>query len=122
MVTRTDLAGKGRQPHQIEVCLVPLDGSEFAQLALVVAKELAERLDVRIEIISAVAREEDVPGRHNELANVGIGTESSISVVVDLDPAGVIHETLKRLTAPLPAWPAAAAVAAQTSALLCPTT
>ena len=97
MVTRTDLAGQGRQPHQIEVCLVPLDGTEFAQLALVVAKELAERLGVRIEIISAVAREEDVPGRHNELANVGIGTESSISVVVDLDPAGVIHETLKRL-------------------------
>ena len=51
MVTRTDLAGQGRQPHQIEVCLVPLDGTEFAQLALVVAKELAERLDVRIEII-----------------------------------------------------------------------
>ena len=97
MVTRTDLAGKGRQPHQIEVCLVPLDGTEFAQLALVVAKELAARLDVRIEILSAVAREEDVPVRSRELANVGLGKEPSISVVVDLDPAGVIHENLKRL-------------------------
>jgi nucleotide-binding universal stress UspA family protein len=65
---------------------------------MVVAEELAERLGVRIEIISAVAREEDVPGRHRELAKVGIGAESSLSVVVDLDPAGVIHETLNRLS------------------------
>ena len=46
-----------------------MDGTEFAQLAMVVATELAERLDVRIEIISAVAREEDVPVRYRELAN-----------------------------------------------------
>jgi nucleotide-binding universal stress UspA family protein len=95
--TQTDLAAQAWQPHKIEVCLVPLDGTKFAQLALVVAKELAERLDVRIEIVSAVAREEDVPVRYRELANVGLGTELSISVVVDLDPPGVIHENLKRL-------------------------
>src|ERR1700722_3411441 len=90
-------AAQADQPHQIDVCLVPLDGTEFAQLALVVATELAERLDVRIEIISAVAREEDVAVRYSELANVRLGTQLATSVVVDLDPPGVVHETLKSL-------------------------
>ena len=122
LISTAPLAAQARHPYQFEVCLVPLDGTEFARLALVVAKELAERLDLRIQIISAVARGKDVPIRYSELANVGLGTELSISVVVDLDPAGAIHETSNASTAPLPAWPATAAVAAQISAFLCPTT
>ena len=78
--------------------MVPLDGTEFARLALVAAQELAERLGAGVHLLSAVERERDVAGRREELAAIGRSRcTASVSVVVDRDPAGVIHETVKRL-------------------------
>ena len=43
-------------------------------------------------------RERDVPGRREKLAAIGRARcTASVSVVVDRDPAAVIHETVKRL-------------------------
>ena len=78
--------------------MVPLDGTEFARLALVVAQELAERLDAGVHLLSTVERERDVAGRREKLDALGRSRRTaSVSVVVDRDPAGVIHETVKRL-------------------------
>jgi nucleotide-binding universal stress UspA family protein len=78
--------------------VVPLDGTEFARLALVVAQELAERIGAGVHLLSAVERERDVAGRQEELAAiVRSGWTASVSVVVDRDPAGVIHQTVKHL-------------------------
>ena len=46
----TDLQAKLGSLTKSRYAFVPLDGTEFAQLALVVAKQLAQRLGVRIEI------------------------------------------------------------------------
>ena len=95
----TDLPGKQTYVgSRIEAFLVPLDGTEFARLALVAAQELAERLGAGVHLLSAVERERDVAGRREELAAIGRSRcTASVSVVVDRDPAGVIHETVKRL-------------------------
>jgi nucleotide-binding universal stress UspA family protein len=85
-------------PPQIQACLVPLDGSAFARLALLVAEELADRLDLNVHLLSAVARVDDVPVRQQQLAAIRIdGRNAAVSVVVDRDPAGTIHETLRHL-------------------------
>jgi nucleotide-binding universal stress UspA family protein len=84
----------------MRACLVPLDGSVFARLALLVAEEMAQRLDLSAHILSAVARADEVPRRQERLAAVRIdGRKPSISVVVDRDPAARIHETLGELGA-----------------------
>jgi nucleotide-binding universal stress UspA family protein len=78
--------------------LVPLDGTEFARLALVAAHEMAERIGADVHLLSTVERERDVPGRRAELVAIGRShCTASMSVVVDRDPAGAIHETVKRL-------------------------
>jgi nucleotide-binding universal stress UspA family protein len=82
----------------IDVVLVPLDGSPFAETALPVAARLAQRLNAAIHLLSAVAGEDEVSKRAAELqaidqARVRVERE----VVVDLDPAGAIHEALRRL-------------------------
>jgi nucleotide-binding universal stress UspA family protein len=83
---------------QIQACLVPLDGSAFARLALLVAEELADRLDLNVHLLSAVDRADEVPFRQQQLAAIRIdGRNPSVSVVVDRDPAGTIHETLRHL-------------------------
>ena len=83
---------------RIEAFVVPLDGTEFARLALVVAQEMAERVGAGVHLLSTVKRERDVAGRREELAAIGRSRfTASVSVVVDRDPAGVIHETVKRL-------------------------
>ena len=83
---------------RIGAFVVPLDGTEFARLALVAAQELAERLGADVHLLSTVEREWDVAGRREELAAIGRSlSTASVSVVVDRDPAGVIHETVKRL-------------------------
>ena len=47
---------------------------------------------------SAVARADDVPVRQQQLAAIRLdGGNPSVSIVVDLDPVGTIHETLRHL-------------------------
>jgi nucleotide-binding universal stress UspA family protein len=83
---------------RIKAFVVPLDGTEFAGLALVPAHELAERLGADVHLLSTVERESDVAGRRKKLAAIGRSLcTASVSVAVDRDPAGVIHETVKRL-------------------------
>ena len=56
---------------RIEAFVVPLDGTEFAELALVAADELAERLGADVHLLSTVDRERDVSGRQEMLAALG---------------------------------------------------
>lgn len=101
-LTAMDTPGSERSGRQdrrrIRACLVPLDGSGFARLALLAADELAARLDADVHLLSAVARVDDVPTRHQQLAALQTADRiRAISVVVDRDPAGVIHETVEHL-------------------------
>lgn len=87
-----------RVPEQVEVVLVPLDGSSFSERALPVATRLARRLGAEIHLLSAVEDEADAAERKEQLAAFGmpcLGVHRS--VVVSLDPAGAIHEELRRL-------------------------
>jgi nucleotide-binding universal stress UspA family protein len=78
--------------------LVPLDGSPFAERALPVAVWLAERLDADVHLFSAVPTVEELVARDEQLAEYQIpGRCVEREVVVDLDPAGAIHEALRRL-------------------------
>ena len=89
----------GNAPDRVEVILVPLDGSRFAERALPVASRLAERLDADIHLLSVVAKEDHVVHRAAELAEIELPDRRvHRTVVVDLDPAGAIHEALRRLT------------------------
>jgi nucleotide-binding universal stress UspA family protein len=86
-------------PERVESVLVPLDGSMFSATALPVAARLAAQLAVEeVRLFSAVPTEDDVPERDRELALVDIPCALlTREVVVDLDPAGAIHEALRRL-------------------------
>ncbi|HSS10127.1 MAG TPA: universal stress protein [Acidimicrobiales bacterium] len=84
-------------PSNVSTLIVPLDGSKFSERALPVAAALAGRLDADISLLSAVAREDDVAERARALAVIDIpGHHVDVSVVVDLDPAGALHEALRR--------------------------
>jgi hypothetical protein len=62
-----------------------------------VASALANRLDADIALPSAVPKEDDVAERARALATIDIpGHHVDVSIVVDQDPAGAIHETLRR--------------------------
>jgi nucleotide-binding universal stress UspA family protein len=81
----------------VSTILVPLDGSQFAESALVTAVGLADRLDADIVLFSAVASVDDVATREAELAAVPVPwARVERSVVVDRDVAGAIHEALRR--------------------------
>jgi nucleotide-binding universal stress UspA family protein len=83
---------------RVDTIVVPLDGTGFAHRALPVALRLARRLGAGIHLFSAVEAEADVPEREAELHAVDVGAlRVGHTVVVDLDPAGAIHEALKRL-------------------------
>ncbi|MCU1449749.1 MAG: hypothetical protein JWP02_1919, partial [Acidimicrobiales bacterium] len=87
-------------PERIDTVVVAVDGSEFSQRALPVAQRLARRLDATILLFSAVPTEDDVPTRRTELsaaAGTLEGVKVEEDVVVNVDPAGAIHETLKRI-------------------------
>ncbi|MEA3215313.1 MAG: hypothetical protein QOJ19_1469 [Acidimicrobiia bacterium] len=88
----------GGVPDDVEVVLVPLDGSSFSGRAVPVAARLAGKLDAGIVLFSAVPTEDDVPARETELAAVLPPCLGPVhrSVVVSLDPAGAIHEELRR--------------------------
>lgn len=78
--------------------LVPLDGSKFSEIALPVAVAFADRLGAEIHLLSAVATEDERATRERDLATIDLpGRRVYRSAVVDLDPAGAIHEALRRL-------------------------
>jgi nucleotide-binding universal stress UspA family protein len=78
--------------------LVPLDGSKFSERALPVAEWLAGRLDADIHLFSAVPTADDLVARDEQLAEYQLpGRCVEREVVIDLDPAGAIHEALRRL-------------------------
>ncbi|HEX3541597.1 MAG TPA: universal stress protein [Acidimicrobiales bacterium] len=80
--------------------VIALDGSKYAERALGVGGWLAGRLGGDVELVSAVDEEAQRAEREHYLASVvpslvgahRVGT----AVVVDRDPAGVIHESVRR--------------------------
>jgi nucleotide-binding universal stress UspA family protein len=94
------MAGDGMTspaPERVDVVLVPLDGSEFSQRALPVARSLAFRLDAALHLFSAVPTEDDVTERKAWLDSIeSPGLRVDRTVVVNLDVAGAIHEELRR--------------------------
>jgi nucleotide-binding universal stress UspA family protein len=84
-------------PTSVDTVLVPVDGSRFSVIALPVALALADRLGAEIQLFSAVDTVEEVAEREGELAEIRpSGRQVSHSVLVDRDPAGAIHEALRR--------------------------
>lgn len=86
----------------VSTIVVPLDGSEFSQVAVPIAVRLARRLDAGLHLFSAVPAADEIDGRDASLAAVEDEFELDDvkverSVVVDLDVAGAIHEALRRL-------------------------
>lgn len=80
--------------------VIPLDGSKFAERAIGVGRWLAGRLGGRVELVSAVDEEAQRAEREGYLASVvpslvGAG-QIGTAVVVDRDPASVIHESLRQ--------------------------
>jgi nucleotide-binding universal stress UspA family protein len=85
-------------PTSVDVVLVPLDGSKFALIALPVAMALAARLGAELQLFSAVDTADEAAERERELAEIQSPDHRiSRSVVVGRDPAGTIHEALRRL-------------------------
>jgi nucleotide-binding universal stress UspA family protein len=85
-------------PETIEAVLVPLDRSSFSTRAVGVAAQLAGRLDADVHLFAAVETVDEVPERDAELAAITIADHPvQRTVVVDRDPAGAIHEELRRL-------------------------
>jgi nucleotide-binding universal stress UspA family protein len=84
-------------PQIVRHIVVPHDGSDFADAAVPTASRLAERLDADVHILSAVASEDDVAERERRLAGMELSRPVERTVVVDLDPAGAIHEAIRRL-------------------------
>jgi len=85
-------------PKSVETLVVPYDGSRFAARALPVAVRLVERLGSGIHLVSAVATEDEVPQRTVLLEAVELPVARvDRTVVVGLDLAGVVHETLRRV-------------------------
>jgi nucleotide-binding universal stress UspA family protein len=85
-------------PAPIETILVAIDGSRFSERALLAAVPLAERLDARLFLFSAVESEEEANDRIGRLADLrppGIRTE--IDVLPDPDPADAIATILDDL-------------------------
>jgi nucleotide-binding universal stress UspA family protein len=78
---------------EIEVVIVATDGSLFARRGILAASVLAPRLGARIGVFSAVPKDDDVEGREQLLSTLRFPS----TVVVDLDPAGALHEEVRRL-------------------------
>ena len=99
LVASESLADVGNAPSAVDVILVPLDGSPFAERALPVAERLAERLDAEIHLLSAVGRETDVSVREADLRSIELpGGRLHRRVVVDHDPAAAVLERVGELT------------------------
>jgi nucleotide-binding universal stress UspA family protein len=90
---------------EVREIVVPLDGTRFAESAIPPAGHLATRLDAGVCLFSAVPTVDDVPEREASLAGMKVARRpvdrpvyrpADREVVVNLDPAGAIHETLRR--------------------------
>ena len=78
---------------EIEVVIVATDGSLFARRGILAGSMLAPRLGAGIRLFSAVPNDDEVEGRQQLLSTLGFPA----TVVVDLDPAGALHEEVRRL-------------------------
>jgi nucleotide-binding universal stress UspA family protein len=88
----------GRGSGSLETFLVPLDGSAFAATAMVAASELAVRVGANIHLLSVVRTDDQVTEREADLAALKVPERTTdVLVVVDPDPARMIHATLRRL-------------------------
>lgn len=85
------------RPWDIDVVLVPVDGSESSARALPVAWELARRTDAQVRLLSAVTKEQDLEEREKELAAIDLpdGPAPRRTVVLDPDPVHAIHDALR---------------------------
>jgi nucleotide-binding universal stress UspA family protein len=91
-------ASEPRVPDTIDAFVVPLDGSGFSLTALPAATRLAAGLGAEIHLLSAVESVELVDARDGELARIEVpGHAVHRTVVVDRDPAGAIHEAVRKL-------------------------
>ena len=80
----------------IDVVLVPVDGSESSARAVPVAWELARRLDAEVRVLSAGVQEQDLEPRETALAALDLpdGRAPRRTVVLDPDPVHAIHDAL----------------------------
>ena len=91
-------ASEPRVPDTIDALVVPLDGSGFSLTALPAATSLAATLGAGVHLLSAVESVEQVDARDGELARIEVaGHAVHRTVVVDRDPAGAIHEAVRKL-------------------------
>jgi nucleotide-binding universal stress UspA family protein len=87
-----------RVPDTVDVLLVPIDGSDFSRAAVPTAARLGGRLGAEIHLLSAVESVEELERGERELARVDVpGHRVHRTVLVDRDPAGAIHEALRKL-------------------------
>jgi nucleotide-binding universal stress UspA family protein len=78
---------------------VPLDGSVFSEMALPSAARLAGKLEADVCLFSAVDTVDEEPKRREALEAISLpGVRTECEVVVDRDPAGAIHEALRRVS------------------------
>ncbi|MGH9231810.1 MAG: universal stress protein [Acidimicrobiales bacterium] len=90
-------ASEPRVPDTIDAVVVPVDGSGFSRTALPAAMRLAARLGAELHLLSAVESLEQVEARDRELAAIDVpGHTVHRTVVVDRDPAGAIHEAVRK--------------------------
>jgi nucleotide-binding universal stress UspA family protein len=86
--------------QRIQRIVVPLEGSTFSENALPTAFRLAKHLDADVFLFSAVDTVDDKPDRLRRLRSIELPDQPvAFEVVVDRDPAGAIHEMLRRLPA-----------------------
>jgi len=91
-------ASEPRVPDTIECLVVPLDGSDFSLPARPAATRPAVRLGAEVHLLSAVESVDQVDARDRELARIEVpGHVVHRTVVVGRDPAGAIHEAVRRL-------------------------
>jgi nucleotide-binding universal stress UspA family protein len=78
--------------------VVPVDGTPFSTTAIPTALQFAERLDASVHLFSAVDSVDAEPGRVAWFESLEVVKRRvEYDVVVDRDPAGAIHEVLRRL-------------------------
>jgi nucleotide-binding universal stress UspA family protein len=78
--------------------VVPLDGSRFAERAVLEADDLALRLGVEVVLLSVVPKAQGVHKREGVLAAVEVASPFvRREVVVDPDPVGAISEMVRHL-------------------------
>jgi nucleotide-binding universal stress UspA family protein len=82
----------------VETILVPLDGSQLAEEALLFASRLATRIGSELVLLSAVDSAEEVREREQYLTKVSPpGVRVRLLVIVDHDAARAIHDAVTRL-------------------------